>query len=224
MKVLYEDNHCIAVLKPHGILTQQDKSSEQSLMDQVRELIKSRDKKPGNVFLGLVHRLDRPVGGVVLFAKTSKGACRLAEQFRERKVRKLYWAVVEGRPEPEAGEVVQYLVKDRLKNIVNAYKNPVSGAQRAELSYRCLKCAKGYTLVEITSKTGRPHQIRVAMASLGTPIAGDRKYGSQRSLGGDIALFARVLSFEQPVTHERITVATEPELSLFKQFGVPGKL
>ena len=224
VKVLYEDNHCIAVFKPHGMLTQQDKSSDPSLMDQVKGFIKARDKKPGNVFLGLVHRLDRPVGGVVLFAKTSKGASRLSGQFREHIVQKIYWAVVEGRPKLEEGGVVQYLVKDRVKNIVKAHKNPVPGAQRAELSYHCLKSVKGFTLIEIISKTGRPHQIRVAMASLGTPIAGDKKYGSDQGLDGAIALFARVLSFEQPVTHDPITVTADLELQLFKQFLVPGKI
>lgn len=218
MRILYEDNHCIAVLKPHGMLVQGDETGDVSLMDEVKSFIKERDKKPGNVFLGLVHRLDRPVGGVVLFAKTSKGASRLSDQFRTRTVEKLYWAIVEGTPKPKRGQVVQFLKKDASENMVEAFDREVPGSLRAELGYRVLHSLGDQSLVEVIPETGRPHQIRVAMASLGTPIVGDLKYGAQTKLRHDIALFARSLTFSQPVTKKPITVTAEPELDIFKPF------
>ncbi|MBI1908142.1 RluA family pseudouridine synthase [Candidatus Uhrbacteria bacterium] len=229
MDILYEDNHLIAVRKPHGMLTQGDETGDVNVMDEVKALLKSRDAKPGNVFLGLLHRLDRPVGGVVLFAKTSKGASRLSEQFRSHSIDKTYWAVVEGRPEKTAGDVIQWLVKDEAKNFVTAYDHEVPDSQRAQLSYRVLASKDGRSLVEVQPATGRPHQIRVAMASLGTPIVGDKKYGASHPLqlplgqgeghSGAIGLFARSLEFDQPVTKERITVAAEPELDIFRTVG-----
>lgn len=216
MQILYEDNHVIAVNKPHGMLTQGDDTNDVSLLDEVKKFIKERDQKPGNVFVGLLHRLDRPVGGVVLFAKTSKGASRLSEQIRVHSVEKTYWAMVEGKPAKEAGEVVQWLVKDEGKNVVTPYDHEVSGSLKAELTYKVLNSKDGNSLVEIHPKTGRPHQIRVAMASLGTPILGDLKYGAKTKLEHDIALFARSFSFDGPTTKERITVTAEPTLAIFK--------
>lgn len=220
MKILYEDNHCLAVLKPHGLLTQGDETGDRSLMDEVKDFIKGRDKKPGNVFLGLVHRLDRPVGGVVLFAKTSKGASRLSEQFMSREVEKKYLALVSGEPKKKDGVVVQYLRKNHQTNIVEAFDQPNPEAQKAELTYHVIKTIKRgnriFSLIEVEPKTGRSHQIRVAMSSLGTPIVGDKKYGSTIPRGGRIALCAVSLSFDQPVTHERITVRTEPDNEVFK--------
>lgn len=212
MDVLYEDNHLIAVEKPHGQPTQGDESHDLSLLDEVKEFIKERDKKPGNVFVGLLHRLDRPVGGVVLFAKTSKGASRISEQIRTHKVEKVYQALVEGAPTPEKGAVIQYLVKNEKTNTVTAYDHEVPGSLYAELTYRVLKLGKR-SLVEIYPKTGRPHQIRVAMASLGTPIVGDLKYGAKTPFDGNIALVAHALSFDQPVSKERITVYAKEVLS-----------
>jgi len=229
LKILYEDNHCIAVVKPHGILTQGDDTGDRSLFDEVKDFIKERDQKPGNVFLGLVHRLDRPVGGVVLFAKTSKGAARLSEQFRVREIEKKYIALVEGELKKKQGTVTQYLRKNHVTNTVEALDHPAADAQLAELSYQVIKSvkqetlrqaqdsAKIFSLVAIEPKTGRSHQIRVAMSSLGTPIVGDKKYGSKVSRGGRIALAADSLSFDQPVTHERITVQTEPDSEVFKE-------
>ena len=206
MRILYEDNHLIAVEKPHGQLTQADESGDVSLLDEVKAFIKTRDQKPGNVFLGLLHRLDRPVGGVVLFAKTSKAASRLSEQFRSRKVQKVYEALVEGTPKPRDGVVVQWLVKDTEKNIVTAYDHEVPGSQKAELDYRVIEEGK-QSRVEIHPKTGRPHQIRVAMSSLGTPIVGDFKYGAKTSFNGQVALKAVSLTIEHPITKESLTIA-----------------
>ena len=195
------------------------------------------------MFLGLLHRLDRPVGGVVLFAKTSKGASRLSEQFRTHAIEKVYWCVVEGsrgsegiRGSEGSGEeyggkdsdkrrslasalVVQWLVKDERKNFVTAYDREVPGSQRAELAYRFLKSDEDFALVEVRPKTGRPHQIRVAMASKVGPIVGDVKYGASEGMEGNIALFARELSFSHPISGEKIVVTAEPELEIFSVFS-----
>ena len=222
MEILYEDNHLIAVSKPHGMLTQGDDTGDTCLLEEVRKLIKDRGVKPGNVFLGLLHRLDRPVGGVVLFAKTSKGASRLSDQIRMRRVEKIYWAVCEGSPASAMGEVVQWLVKDEATNTVTAYGEEVPGSVKAELGYRVRQTIgegkNKLSLMEIRPKTGRPHQIRVAMGTLGIPIVGDKKYGAQQMLDGNIALFARSFGFDQPVTKKRVMVTAEPTLPIFKQF------
>lgn len=243
-QVLYEDNHLIAVRKPHGLLTQGDDTGDKNLLDEVKAFIKERDQKPGNVFLGLLHRLDRPVGGVVLFGKTSKGAARLSEQFRTHTIQKIYWAVVEKRigrvmtdrtdgevneqkdPDVRKGlenprvinTIIQWLIKDERTNKVTSYDREVAGSQRAELTYTILKTADDCSLVEIYPKTGRPHQIRVAMASKVAPIAGDLKYGAHEGLHGNIALFARSLSFAHPITGENVVVTAEPELEIFSIF------
>lgn len=210
----------MAVLKPHGLLTQGDETGDRSLMDEIKDFIKTRDKKPGNVFLGLIHRLDRPVGGVVLFAKTSKGASRLSKQFLSREVEKRYTALVEGEPKRKDGSVIQYLRKNHQTNVVEAFDSPVPEAQKAELTYHVVKTIrrgkKIFSLIEVEPKTGRPHQIRVAMSSLGTPIVGDKKYGSKIPRGGRIALCAASFSFDQPVTKERITVVAELDKEVFK--------
>ncbi|MBU0646655.1 RluA family pseudouridine synthase [Patescibacteria group bacterium] len=217
MEILYEDNHCLAVVKPHGMLTQGDASGEESLMEQVKEFIKKRDRKPGRVFLGLVHRLDRPVGGIVLLAKTSKGASRLSEQFRAHKIQKTYLAVTEGVPEPRQGEVRQWLKKDVRTNTVAVVKAQTPGAKEAVLTYQVLKTKGTRAWVEIKPQTGRPHQIRVAMSSLGAPIAGDAKYGAQPAKNGQIALFATGLVFAQPVTQEKIELKTAPQGAVWKR-------
>lgn len=236
MDVLYEDNHLIAVRKPHGMLTQGDDTGDKNLLDEVKFFIKERDQKLGNVFLGLLHRLDRPVGGVVLFGKTSKGASRLSEQFRAHTIQKMYWAVVEkGVGDGELGvgvshvssetphaprptPIIQWLVKDERANKVTPYDREVARSQRAELAYTILKTVDDCALVEIYPKTGRPHQIRVAMASKVAPIVGDLKYGSHDGLHGSIALFARSLSFAHPITGEKVVVTAEPELEIFSSF------
>ncbi len=214
MEILFEDNHLIAINKPHGQLVQADESGEMSLLDEVKAFIKNRDQKPGNVFVGLLHRLDRPVGGVVLFAKTSKAASRLSNQFRQHTINKVYWAVVEGQPANLEGEVVQWLVKDKDENVVIAFDHEVENSQKAELRYQVLKTGER-SLIEIYPKTGRPHQIRVAMSSLGCPVIGDLKYGATTKLDHNVALFARSLGFDHPISQERITVTAEPSLEIF---------
>ena len=156
VKILYEDNHCIAVAKPHGMPTQEDESKDESLMDEVKAFIKQRDAKPGNVFLGMVHRLDRPVGGVVLFAKTSKGASRLSEQFRVHTVEKTYWAVVEGAPEEREGKVIEWIEKDVKTNTVRSSTHEEPGMLRAETAFRVMRSNGEHTLIEVKPKTGRP--------------------------------------------------------------------
>jgi len=226
MVVLFEDNHCIAVVKPHGQLTQSDYTGDVSLMRDVRAFIKERDAKPGDVFIGLLHRLDRPVGGVVLFAKTSKGASRLSAQFRERRVKKTYRAVVEGKPANAQGEVRHWLRKDDDANIVRVVPAGTPDAKEAVLTYKVLQTAttpEGVrSLVEVYPETGRPHQIRVAMASLGTPIVEDGKYGASSSHGevaGAIALFAHRLEFFKPVGDDPIAVEATPVHPAFAAFA-----
>ncbi|MFA6018054.1 MAG: RluA family pseudouridine synthase [Patescibacteria group bacterium] len=224
LKILYEDNHVIAVQKPHGMLVQSDGTADATLINEVRYFLKQRDNKPGSVFLGLVHRLDRPVGGVVVFGKTSKGAARLSEQFRVHSVEKVYWAVVQTLPlnkgESE-GVVTQWLVKDEDRNVVKAFDHEALGSQFAETAWKVLYPVKDERfLVEVKPETGRPHQIRVALASLSMPIYGDMKYGSPSAIAlpngsTALALMARSLSFDQTVTKERITVVAEPQLECF---------
>ena len=210
MTILFEDNHCIAVVKPAGVLVQGDESGDHSLMDDVKEYLKEKYNKPGAVFLGLVHRLDRPVSGIVLFAKTSKGASRLSEQFRNRTVKKTYLAAVEGVPRPAAGKVKHYVLKDRNTNTVEWYPHQVVDSKLAELYYKTLETKNGRSLVEVKPVTGRPHQIRVAMQSLGTPIVGDKKYGANSSFHGNIALFAQKLKFNTVVGGDPIELEAKP--------------
>lgn len=221
--ILYEDNHVIAVRKPHGMLVQADDTGDGTLINEVRYFLKQRDDKPGNVFLGLIHRLDRPVGGVVVFGKTSKGAGRLSDQFRTHSVEKVYWAVVEAsdRAVGDSGIVKQWLVKDEVNNTTKAFDHEVSGSQYAETAWSVIKTFDdGRVLIEVKPKTGRSHQIRVAMQTIGAPIVGDMKYGAKAAIqlpngSTALALMARSLSFDQPVTKERITATAEPELEVF---------
>ena len=203
MEILYEDNHLIAVYKPAGVLVQKGESNEHddsTLYWQVKTFLKKRDKKPGDVFLGVLHRLDRPVSGIVLFAKTSKGAARLSEQFRNRTIRKIYHAVVDGKLSPPSGVLVHRLQKDRLtKKAEIAEEGDV-----AELLYTTVKTAKSRSLIRIELKTGRFHQIRAQLAAVGHPIIGDIKYGSREKFNGRIALASTELTFETATTGEII--------------------
>ena len=213
LSVLYEDNHLLAVYKPAGVPTQGDQTGDLSLFEMAKSYLAEKYQKPGNVYLGLVHRLDRPTEGVVLFARTSKAASRLSEQFREGTVRKTYLALVAGAPESEHGEIESYL-SPGPQNKTRVSPRPTKDSQHALLHYQRLarrhlrfpEC----TFLEIDPRTGRKHQIRAQLSSIGLPIVGDRKYGCRVPLkAGRIALAAVSLAFEHPTTRERMTVAWE---------------
>jgi len=211
LNVLYEDNHLIAVLKPAGVLTQGDETGNENLMDEVKKYLKEKYQKPGNVFLGLLHRLDRPVSGIIIFAKTSKGASRLSEQFRNHSIVKIYQAVVIGAPRQEKGKLINYLEKDeKLKKAIITEGCLTAGrqGQLAELYYQVIASNDKYSLLKIQLKTGRFHQIRAQLANAGCPILGDLKYGAPFPLPDkSIALCANFLSFETATTKERKEVS-----------------
>lgn len=194
MKILYEDNHLIAIHKPCGLLTQGDRSGTPSLMDEVKLYLKKKYNKPGNVFLGLVHRLDREVSGVVVFAKTSKGASRLSEQFRNKTTSKIYEAIVRGHPETKEQKLVHFLLKNAKKNKVSVYEQAIEGSKRAELVYTVIESNNAYSLLRIWLLTGRPHQIRAQLSHIGFPIVGDAKYGGEQNSSKCIML--RAVEFE----------------------------
>jgi 23S rRNA pseudouridine1911/1915/1917 synthase len=197
LKVLYEDNHLIAVFKPAGILTQGDKTNEACLMDKVKAYLKAKYQKPGNAFLGLLHRLDRPVGGIILFAKTSKGASRLSDQIRNHQVIKTYQAVVLGQPKNAKATLIDYLKKDKDENRVVLSKEPKDGFEKVELEYETISSNSKYSLLKINLKTGKSHQIRSQLSSIGCPIVGDVKYGSKNALSDkSIMLLATDLEFK----------------------------
>lgn len=182
LKIIYEDNHLIAVFKPVGVLTQGDKTGDLCLMDEVKEYLKEKYKKPGKVFLGLLHRLDRPVSGIVLFAKTSKGASRLSEQIRNHQFKKEYNALVEGKLKNRNNVLKNYILYDEQTKKATIYDKKIGEAQFAELSYEVVEERGDNTLVKINLKTGRHHQIRAQFAHIGYPIVGDKKYGAKTSL------------------------------------------
>ncbi len=201
LNVLYEDNHLIAVEKPAGVLTQGDETGDISLMDEVKKYLKEKYQKPGNVFLGLLHRLDRPVSGIILFAKTSKGASRLSEQFRRHSIVKIYHAVVLRKPLQNKGTLTNYLVKDEKNKKAITVKD--NEGQLAELDFETVASNDKYSLLKIQIKTGRFHQIRAQLANAGCPIVGDLKYGPPFPLPDkSIALCASFLSFQTATTKE----------------------
>ena len=212
LQVLFEDNHLIAVNKPAGLLSQSDATGDTTVMDWTKNYIKFRYDKPGDVFLGSIHRLDRPVSGVILFARTSKALTRMTELFRERKVTKKYWAIVSEQPDPIEGSLRGFIHKDKERNrskiVPKAESNRHKGAKLAKLDYRLLGRVGTNVLLEVTPETGRPHQIRVQLADqLKTPIRGDLKYGSrQRNEDGQINLHSRSLSFIHPVKKEPVHI------------------
>ena len=210
IKVLYEDNHLIAVYKPAGILIQGDKSGDISMLEEVKMYLKRKYDKPGNVFLGLIHRLDRNVDGVVLLAKTSKGASRISEQFRNHSVNKIYHAWVHGIVKDKTGILINYLKHDENQNFTHVYDNEVSGSERAELSYELIKIEDGFSLLKIILKTGRQHQIRAQLANIKHPIVGDSKYGSNINLPDKrMMLTATSLTFETATTKEIKIISLE---------------
>ncbi|MRR20582.1 RluA family pseudouridine synthase [bacterium] len=219
--ILYEDNHIIIVNKRSSDLVQGDGTGDEPLDDIVRSYIKEKYNKPGDVFLGVVHRLDRPVSGCVVYARTSKALSRLSELFRTREVRKTYWAIVSERPPSEEGSLSNYLKKNETQNKSYVYATEVKGSKLAELSYRVLARSEKYYLIEVDLQTGRHHQIRAQLAAAGCPIRGDLKYGSKRSNeGGGISLHSRRVSFVHPVKNEKISVeAPLPDDRIWKLFA-----
>ena len=222
MKVLYEDNHIIVVNKQSGEIVQGDKTGDTPLSDIVKAWLKEKYNKPGNVFLGVVHRLDRPVSGIVLFAKTSKALPRLNKLFAEHeKVRKTYWAIVANKPPQESGTLTHWLTRNEKTNTAKAYDREVPNSKKAVLDYQLIAASDRYYLLEIQLHTGRHHQIRCQLAKIGCPIKGDLKYGSPRSNpDGSICLHARHLELEHPVSHEIISItAPVPQDTLWQAFG-----
>ncbi|GAA4780965.1 RNA pseudouridine synthase [Olivibacter ginsenosidimutans] len=218
--VLYEDNHLIAINKRAGDIVQVDQTGDEPLDEKVKQYLAKKYNKPNGAFLGVVHRLDRPVSGVILFAKTSKALDRINKLFKEREMHKTYWAVVRNKPATTAGTLVHWLVKNTQKNVTKAYDHEVKGSLRAELRYKLLGELNGYYLLEVDPITGRPHQIRVQLATLGCPIVGDNKYGYPRgSLKKSICLHARRLTFEHPVKKEPVHIfATLPRDGFWERF------
>ncbi|WP_302446727.1 RluA family pseudouridine synthase [Paraprevotella clara] len=220
MDVVYEDNHLIIVNKSSSEIVQGDKTGDKPLAEMVKEYIKQKYHKPGNVFLGVVHRLDRPVSGLVVFARTSKALARLNEMFRTKEVHKTYWAIVGNCPPTEEGELVHWLVRNEKQNKSYAYDKEKPEAKKAILDYKLIGRSERYFLLEVDLKTGRHHQIRCQLAKMGCPIKGDLKYGSPRSNpDGSICLHARRVRFVHPVSKQEIDVtAPVPEGNLWHSF------
>ena len=220
MTVVYEDNHLIIVNKTASEIVQGDKTGDTPLSETVKQYIKEKYVKPGNVFLGVVHRLDRPVSGLVVFAKTSKALARLNEMFRNSEVKKTYWAIVKQRPPQDEGELVNYLVRNEKQNKSYAYDKEVKNSKKAVLHYRLIGHSQNYFLLEVDLKTGRHHQIRCQLAKMGCPIKGDLKYGFARSNpDGSICLHAHRVKFVHPVSKELIDVtAPLPSGNLWNGF------
>lgn len=224
LQVIYEDNHLLAVNKPAGMLVQGDETNDKPLVDFAKDYIKARYGKPGDVFLGVVHRIDRPVSGAVIFARTSKALERMNKIFADREVDKTYWALVKDRPDPLSATLVHYLDKDREKNITKALDAPSRrhpDAKRSELTYDLISSIGNYHLLEVHPKTGRSHQIRAQLSRIGLPIKGDLKYGFPTpNKDGSIHLHCRSMKFIHPVTKETIEImADPPEGQIWEQFA-----
>ncbi len=220
MTVVYEDNHIIVVNKTASEIVQGDKTGDTPLSETVKQYLKEKYNKPGNVFVGVTHRLDRPVSGLVVFAKTSKALSRLNDMFRLGEVKKTYWAIVKERPKELEGELVHYLVRNEKQNKSYAYDKERKDSKKAVLHYKLIGCSQNYHLLEVDLKTGRHHQIRCQLAKMGCPIKGDLKYGSPRSNpDGSICLHARSVSFIHPVSKEEISLtAPVPAGNLWNGF------
>ncbi len=209
MQVLYEDNHIIVVYKESGEIVQGDKTGDKPLSETIKAWIKEKYAKPGNVFLGVVHRLDRPVSGLVVFAKTSKALSRLNDMFRKGEVKKTYWAMVQTPPAEPEGTLTNWLVRNEKQNKSYAYDHEVPNAKKAILKYKTVGQTEHYTLLEVNLLTGRHHQIRCQLSAIGCPIKGDLKYGARRSNpDGSISLLSRTVEFIHPVSKEYISVVS----------------
>ena len=219
LAILYEDNHLLAINKPAGLPTMGVSADRDSLLAQAKQYIKVRYQKPGNVYLGAMSRLDAPVSGVVLLARTSKAAARLTEQFKTRTVEKLYWAIVTGSVHPVAGRLVDFVRADERHRRMHRSAAGQPGALEARLAYRQLTALSAGTLVEVELETGRKHQIRLQLSSRGWPVLGDRKYGSGESFASGIALHSRRLTFTHPVRDERIELLA-PLPAAWRKLGV----
>lgn len=222
MTVVYEDNHIVVVNKTSSEIVQGDKTGDTPLSEMVKQYLKEKYNKPGNVFIGVTHRLDRPVSGLVVFAKTSKTLPRLNEMFRNGEVKKTYWAIVKECPKETEGELVHYLVRNEKQNKSYAYDKEVKNSKKAVLHYKLIGHSQNYYLLEVDLKTGRHHQIRCQLAKMGCPIKGDLKYGSPRSNpDGSICLHARTVQFVHPVSKEMIRLtAPVPEGNLWNGFEI----
>jgi len=220
MEVLFEDNHLIAVNKRVGEIVQSDPTGDTPMDDEVKMYIAEKYAKPGAVFLGVVHRIDRPVSGVVLFARTSKSLTRLNQMFQDKKIKKTYWAIVKNKPPLETDTLTHYLTRDTKRNKAHAHDKEVKGSLLSSLTYNVLQTSDNYTLLEIDLHTGRHHQIRCQLSAIGCPIKGDLKYGYSRSNpDGGISLHARSMLFEHPVTLEMVRIiAPVPDEKLWKYF------
>lgn len=206
-QIVFEDNHLLIINKKTGQLVQGDKTGDASLLDLIKDFIKKRDQKPGNVFLGLVHRIDRPTSGLVIYAKTSKALTRLTQMVKNREIKKTYWAVVAKEMIPQSQRLVHYLHKNEKTNKSTVFIKPTENAKESILSYQIIKTLDNFQLLEVDLETGRHHQIRAQLSKIGVPIKGDLKYGSPRSNpDGGIHLHARRLEFIHPVTKENLVV------------------
>ena len=217
---LYEDNHLLIVNKPAGVLVQGDKTGDKNLTDYCKEYIKKKYNKPGAVFLHPCHRLDRPVSGAIVFARTSKALERMNKLFATKKVQKTYWAIVKKHPPQKKGRLVSWLVKDPKRNVTTAYSEPVDGGLKAETDFKVMGKLNNHFLIEVEPQTGRPHQIRVHLPEMGSPIRGDLRYGfSKPNPDKSINLHARRIYFEHPVKKEPVVVrAGLPEDQFWEQF------
>ncbi|NOY36802.1 MAG: RluA family pseudouridine synthase [Chlorobi bacterium] len=225
LRILYEDNHLIAVNKSPADLVQSDKTGDASLDEVVKSYIKKKYNKPGDVFLGVIHRLDRPVSGIVLYARTSKALSRMNELFRNREINKKYWAIVEGKPPAEEETLEHFLVRNRQQNKSYAYNKQVKGSKLAQLHYRLTGRGQKYYFLEIDLLTGRHHQIRAQLARIGCVIKGDLKYGAARSNNdGGISLHARSICFKHPVKKEEMVITAEPPSESLWELFVPGNI
>ena len=217
-RILYEDNHLLILNKKAGEIVQGDNTGDKPLLECARDYLRVAGNKPGNVFCGLVNRIDRPVSGAVVYAKTSKGLSRMNDLVKNRHVDKYYWAIVEGRPKIQKGRLVHYLQKNEKNNKTYVSEKEKTGYQKAELEYEVLVSSERYSVLEIKLLTGRHHQIRAQLSAIGCPIKGDLKYGARRSNeDGSICLHARRVCFEHPVSHLMVDVQAEPFNPLFRK-------